>query len=294
MPTFQTESVSLHYEQFGARADPPLLLIHGLSCQAIHWPRPLLRRLTDAGFRVVTFDHRDAGLSSKLDHMDVGSMESVLADPARRAPAYTLVDLARDATALLDYLGQSGAHLVGFSMGGMVAQQLALDAPERAFSLTSIASSTGDPDLPGAAREAMDAFLSTPPAGREAAIAHLAHGWQVLGGEHYDSSRVGLARLAEAAYDRGYSAAGAARQLLAVLRAPPRGEALRALDVPALVVHGGADPLVPAAAGERTAACIGNARLTLFERMGHDLPDPLLNDIADDIIRHLHSVPVRR
>lgn len=294
MPTFETESVTLYYEQFGARADPPVLFIHGLTCQAIHWPRPLVSRVADAGFRVVTFDNRDAGLSSKLDHMEVGSIESVLAAPQQHHPAYGLTDMARDATALLDYLGQSGAHLVGFSLGAMIAQRLALDAPERVFSLTSIASSTGDADLPGGERAAVEAFVATPPPAREEAIARLARGWRVIGGEYYDSTEVGLARLAAAAYDRGYSAAGTARQLLALLCAAPRGEDLRALDVPALVIHGAADPLVPLSAGERTAASIANARLRVFEHLGHDLPDPLLDAIADDLIRHLNAVPVRR
>lgn len=293
MPSFRTETVTLHYEQLGARADPPVMLIHGLTCQLVHWPRPLVERIADAGYRVVMFDNRDAGLSSKLDHLDVGTIESVLADPRAVPPAYRLADLARDAAALLDYLGQSGAHLVGFSLGGMIAQRLALDFPERAFSLTCIASSTSDPDLPGADRAAFDAFVSTPPAAREAAIAHLINGWRAIGGPHYDSRRLGLARLAEAAYDRGYSASGAARQLLAILTAAPRGEALEALEVPTLVLHGGADPLVPPAAGERIADRL-KGRLVLFERLGHDLPDPLLDDMAEEIVRHLDSVQAQR
>jgi pimeloyl-ACP methyl ester carboxylesterase len=294
MPTFSTETVTLHYDQHGARANPLVMLIHGLTCQTIHWPAALIDRITEAGYRVVAFDNRDAGLSAKLDHLDVGSIESVMSHPRAIQAPYGLPDLARDAAALLDYLGQSGAHLVGFSMGGMIAQQLALDRPERVFSLTSIASSTSDPDLPGANRRAFDAFISTPPAPREAAIAHLANGWRVIGGDYYDSRRVGLARLAEAAYDRGYSATGAARQLLAILHAEPRGQALETLDVPGLVIHGGVDPLVPPAAGERTAARLRNARLAVFEHMGHDLPDPLLDDIGDEIVRHLDSVPVQR
>jgi pimeloyl-ACP methyl ester carboxylesterase len=292
MPEFKTEGVTLHYEQHGARANPTVLLIHGLTCQIIHWPRSLIERLTAAGYRVVTFDNRDVGLSTKLDHLDVGSIETVMQDPAAVPAPYGLADMARDAIALLDYLGQSGAHLVGLSMGGMIAQRAAVDFPGRVFSLTSIMSSTSDRDLPGGSRPAFDAFVAT--AKRSAAIAHIANGWRVLGGPHYDSTRVGLARQSEAAYDRGYSARGAARQVLAILQAAPRGDDLKALDVPALVIHGAADPLVPLAAGQRTAERLKNARLAVFEKMGHDLPDPLLADIADEIVRHLDSVPVRR
>jgi pimeloyl-ACP methyl ester carboxylesterase len=294
MPTFRAESLTLHYEQYGARANPLVLLVHGYTCQTIHWPRALIERIADAGYRVVAFDNRDAGLSIKLDHLDVGTIEGVLADWRSIEPPYRIADLGRDVIALMDHLGQSGAHLIGFSMGGIVAQQLALDQPERVFSITSIGSTTSDPDLPRADRDAFRAFVSTPPASREAAIAHLVNGWRALGGPHYDSRRVGLARFAEAAWDRGYSASGAARQLLALLHADPRGERLRTLDVPALIIHGGVDPMVPLACGERTAACLKNSRLTVFEQMGHDLPDPLLDRIADEIVSHLDSVPTER
>lgn len=294
MPTFRTDSVSLSYEQYGARANPTVMLVHGLTCQSIHWPRALIDRLTEAGYRVVVFDNRDAGRSTHLDGFPVGSIETVMQEGRDLTPPYDLSNLAADVVALMNHLGQSGAHLVGFSMGGMIAQRLALDFPHRAFSLTSIASSTSDPDLPGGQRAAFDAFISTPPPGREAAIAHLANGWRVLGGSRYDSTRVGLGRLAEQAYDGGYTASGAARQLLAILHAEPRGEALRTLEIPALVIHGGEDPLVPLAAGERTAECLPQSRLTVYEDLGHDLPDPLLADIGDAIAAHLDSVPARR
>lgn len=294
MPTFHSAGIDLYYEQHGARANPAVLLIHGLTCQLIHWPEPLIHSLTDAGFRVVTLDNRDAGLSARIDDHDVGSIETIMQDPRSVDAPYGLAELAGDCLALLDHLGQSGAHLVGFSMGGMVAQRLALDAPERVFSVTCIASSTSDPDLPGGDRAAFDAFVSTPPPDRDAAIAHLSNGWRVLGGSHYDSARVGLGRLTQAAYDRGYSAAGAARQLLAILHAAPRGDALRSLAMPALVIHGDADPLVPLAAGERTAERIPGARLAVFEHLGHDLPEPLLDALAEEIIAHLRRVPVTR
>jgi pimeloyl-ACP methyl ester carboxylesterase len=294
MPEFKTDGLTLYYEQHGARADPAVLLIHGLTCQVIHWPRPLIDRLADAGYRVITFDNRDAGRSTKLDHLVVGDPETVLKNPGATPAPYGLQDMARDAIALLDHLGQSGAHLIGLSMGGMIAQRAALDFPERVFSLTSIMSSTSDRDLPGGSRSVFEAFISTPPARRPAAIAHLTNGWRALGGPHFDSTRVGLARLAEAALDRGHSAAGTARQLLAILQAEPRGEALQRVQVPALVIHGGADPLVPPAAGARTAERLQRSRLVVFAKLGHDLPDPLLGDIAEEIVRHLDSAPALR
>ena len=295
MPTITTsDGVDIHYQQFGARANPTVLLIHGLTCQIVHWPQPLIDRLTKAGYRVVVFDNRDAGLSSKLEHLETGTVEQIMSGGRAMTAPYNLGDMARDAVAVLDYLGQSGAHLVGLSMGGMIAQRMAIDYPQRVFSLTSIMSSTSDPDLPGADRATFDAFVSTPPADRTGAIAHLTAGWRALGGPHFDSAAVGLARQSATAYDRGYSPSGTARQLLAILTAAPRGDALKALDLPALVLHGTADPLVPLAAGERTAECLKNAHLQVFEDMGHDLPDPLLSDIAEAIVRHLDRAPVQR
>lgn len=294
MPCLQTDSVRLCYRQHGARANPMVLLVHGWNCQLVHWPETLVRALTDAGYRVVTFDNRDSGRSTHLDHADVGTLEHAMAEGRRIAAPYQIADLARDAIGVLDHLGQSGAHVVGFSLGGMVAQHMAITWPERVFSLTSIASSTSDRDLPGGQRAAFAAFASTPPAGRTAAIAHLAHGWQVAGGPHYDSTRVGLGRFAEAAYDRAHDPNGAARQLLTILQATPRGDALRALAVPGLVLHGAADPLVPPAAGERTAECLRHARLVVYDKLGHDLPEPLIGAMARDIVDHLNSAPARR
>ena len=194
--------------------------------------------------------------------------------------------MVADAIGLLDHLGQAGAHVVGLSMGGMIAQQMAITAPRRVFSLTSIMSNTGNPDVPAGDPEAMGAFISMPGEGRDAAIEHNRNGWTVIGGTTYDSREVGLARMAEAAYDRGFSRDGFKRQLLAIRTAPDRTEALGKLDVPTLVIHGSADPLVPLAAGQATADAIPGARLEVLEGMGHDLPDPLLDRIADAIIEH--------
>lgn len=244
-------------------------------------------------------DNRDMGLSSKLDAPSL-DLAAILDDPTQCQPAYSLQSMAADAIGLLNHLGQAGAHVVGLSMGGMIAQQMAIDYPDRIYSLTSIMSSTSNPDLPPGSADAMAAFISLPDtlgepgADREAAIKHHRNGWSVIGGKHYDSTKVGLARLAEAAYDRGYSEDGFKRQLLAIRSAADRTTDLGALKIPTLVIHGAADPLVPLAAGEATANAIPNAQLAVIEQMGHDLSDPLLDDIADLIIEHVGKINVQR
>ncbi|MCZ6619922.1 MAG: alpha/beta hydrolase [Gammaproteobacteria bacterium] len=294
MPSFDANGTEIYYEQTGSRAEGPLLLIHGLSCQLIHWPGPLITRLTASGLRVITMDNRDVGLSEKLGTSPTPNIEEVLANPLDHAPPYSLADMASDAVALLNHLGQAGAHIVGLSMGGAIAQHLAIEHPLRVYSLTSIMSTTGNPDLPPGEEEAYAAFISTPPPDRARAIAHNSHAWRIIGGPHYDSAQCGLARVSEPAYHRGFCPSGVARQLLALLTAPPRHTLLAGVSVPSLVIHGSADPLVPLAAGEETAACLANAKLQVIEKMGHDLPDPLLEDIADRIIAHVRSVSITR
>ena len=293
MPSFVHAGLRLHYEQWGARADPPVLLIHGLSCQIIHWPASLIDRLAAAGHRVIALDNRDIGLSSTVD-APAPSAAAIAADPSAHPPAYSLSDMAADAVALLDHLGQAGAHLVGLSMGGMIAQTLAIEHPQRCFSLTSIMSSTGNPDLPPPAPAALTAFIADRPSDRAPAIAQYQQGWRVLAGPHYDSLSEGLARFSEQAVDRGFTAAGFARQLLAIRHAPDRRKALARVLAPALVIHGGADPLVPLAAGEDTAKALPGAKLRVFDKMGHDLPESLLPDIAQAIIEHISQSSVRR
>ena len=217
-----------------------------------------------------------------------------LADLSIHPPAYTLSDMAGDAVALLDHLGQAGAHVVGLSMGGMIAQTLAIEHPQRCFSLTSIMSSTGNPDLPPPRPEAFAAFIADRPEDRGQAIAQYQQGWRILAGPHYDSLAEGLARFSEQAVDRGFDNAGFARQLLAIRHAPDRRKALAQVQAPALVIHGAADPLVPPAAGEDTAKALPNAKLKVFDKMGHDLPEPLVPEIAQAVIDHVKQSATRR
>ncbi len=294
MPSFSSGQLDIYYEQWGARVNPPLLLIHGLSCQLIHWPQAFINELTDAGFRVIAADNRDIGLSSTLDDHPVASNEAILADRGAHQPVYTLDDMAEDWVGLLDHLGQAGAHIVGLSMGGMIAQILAIRHPERCFSLTSIMSTTGNPDLPIGDPKALTTFFATLPNEREAAIAQNQNAWTAAGGPHYDSMTCGFARFAAAAIDRGFSRAGCARQLLAVLHQSDRRAQLASLAVPTLAIHGTADPTMPLAAGEDTANACANGRLVKIDNMGHDLPEPLLSEVARAIIEHAKTAPVTR
>ncbi|MDE0270940.1 MAG: alpha/beta hydrolase [Gammaproteobacteria bacterium] len=296
MPRFRHADLDIHYEQWGARANPPLLLLHGLSCQIIHWPQGLIDHLTEAGYRVIAMDNRDMGLSSRVSAPapKVADILAAMDDLSRYPPSYTLSDMAADAVALLNHLGQAGAHIIGLSMGGMIAQTLAIGHPERTFSLTSIMSTTGNPNLPPGEPEALAAFIIDRPEDRDEAIAQYQRGWDTVAGPHFNSLTEGLARFSEQAVDRGFSGEGFARQLLAILHQPDRRRALAKVTAPGLVIHGGADPLVPLAAGEDTAKALSNGQLKVFDKMGHDLPEPLLAEIAAAIIDHINAAPSTR
>lgn len=293
MPSFRSGSLKLHYEQWGARADPPVLLLHGLSCQIIHWPPAFIDGLADAGYRVIAMDNRDIGLSDRVS-APVAEVAEIAVNPSAHPCIYSLRDMAEDALALLDHLGQAGAHLAGLSMGGMIAQTLAIEHSQRCFSLISMMSNTGNPNLPPIDADVRARFLMPPPADRDAAIAQMQEGWRTVGGPHYDSLACGLARMSAQAIDRGFSREGFARQLLAILHQPDRRAALARLNLPGLVIHGRADPLVPLAAGEDTAQALANGRLAVIDKMGHDLPEPLLPEILGHIVEHLRAAPAIR
>lgn len=272
MPRAASNGIELEYETFGDPDDPPLLLVHGLGAQLVSWDDEFVEGLVDRGFFVIRFDNRDIGLSTKID-ADVDLMEAItaaLGGQPVKAP-YLLSDMAADAFGLLDALGIEQAHLVGVSMGGMIVQQMAIEHPERVRSLTSIMSTTGDPDVGTPDPEVLPVLLEPTPAERDAYIEHQTEGSRVIGSpEYFDEERT-RARHA-AAFDRCYHPAGVNNQLLAVLASPPRSTALRGLDVPALVIHGDADPLVNPSGGERTAECLRGSELLLLDGMGHDIP----------------------
>ena len=293
MPSFRSGNLNIYYEQWGSRADPPLVLIHGLSCQIIHWPQPFIDALTEAGLRVIAPDNRDIGLSDRVDE-PAPDLLDVLNDPAAHPCPYTLSDMAGDVVGLLNHLGQAGAHIVGLSMGGMIAQTMAIEHPERCFTLTSIMSSSGNPDLPPGDDEVQTKFVAPLPPERDAAVAQYQQAWQAAAGPHFDSMQVGLARVSAQAIERGFPRDGFVRQLLAILHQEDRRSALAKLEVPGLVIHGNADPLVPLAAGEDTAKALANGNIAVLDKLGHDLPEPMLPEIAGHIVEHVRTVHATR
>jgi pimeloyl-ACP methyl ester carboxylesterase len=259
----------------------------GVGCQLIMWPEDLCQGLADKGFFVIRYDNRDIGLTTKMD--DAGAPDIMAALTAQlsgepvKAP-YSLDDMADDAAALLKTLGIDRAHIVGASMGGMIAQLVAIRHPEVTKSLTSIMSTTGNPDLPAAKDEAMGALL-TPPAdtSREGLIAQGVTMWKVIGSPKYPATEEELTTLAARNVDRSICPEGFGRQVLAILSAPARNEALAKLSVPAMVLHGADDPLVPVEGGKDTAAAIPGARLEIIDGMAHDFTQALVPVYLDKI-----------
>lgn len=304
MPKFNAKSGEIYFEHRGARADPRVVFIHGLGCQLVQWPESLVDGVVAAGFCAVTFDNRDAGLShgpspsvsaaasrAEMVQALVAAQEA----PGTLSPAYTLSDMAQDVIDLLNHLGQSGAHVVGLSMGGMIGQRLAIDHAERIYSLTSIMSSTGNPELPQPTPDALGALLGPAlAADAEAAVRANVGMWTGIAGNHYDSERLGIARFAERAVRRAFRPDGMIRQLTAILADGDRRAALAGVAVPTLVLHGGADPLVPPAAGRDTADAVPDARYVEIDKMGHDLPQPTIAQVVDSIVEHIRAVEVSR
>ena len=297
MARFRAKSGQIYFEHSGSRSDPRVLFIQGLGCQVVHWPETLIEGVVAASLCAVTFDNRDAGLSHGSD-APPPSLPTLLAaqeDPQGLSPAYSLSDMAQDAVDLLDHLGQGGAHVIGVSMGGMIGQRMAIEHPDRVYSLTSIMSSTGNPGLPPPAEEAVAGLLATSVAGdAEAAVPLSVQAWQVFAGPHFDSEKVGGARFARLAIERAYRPDGTLRQLAAILADGDRCADLQRLTVPTLVIHGNADPLVPVEAGRETAAVIPGAAYLEVDKLGHDLSEPALGDIVAAITAHIHDVEVTR
>ena len=297
MPQLTSPNGEIYFEQHGSRAATPVLLIHGVGCQLIHWPESFIQALVDADFRVICFDNRDCGLSFDVDAEppDIQTLIQAREDPTLLTPPYTLSDMAMDAIHLLNHVGQSGAHIIGVSMGGMIAQRLISEHPHRAFSLTSIISTTGNPEAGLPKPEAVTAMASNFfEADRETAIQRTRDVGDILGGKKYRSSEIGMARVAEEAYDRAFRPKSTLRQFTAILSDGDRRESLKSCTIPVLAVHGDDDPLVNHSGSIDLIESVPHGELMLVENMGHDLPEPLLPDITDRIIKHVRNVRAAR
>lgn len=271
--------IELAYDEIGDRDGVPVILVMGLATQLIHWDLGFCGILADHGYRVIRFDNRDVGRSTKIKAPVPGTAPMLL---GYGDPAYRLTDMAADTAGLLDHLEIDRAHVVGASMGGMIAQTLAIEHPERVLSLTSIMSTTGNRRYGLPRWRAFGALISRPGRTREEFIERAVKIFRVIGSPSYPMDEPRFRDLVAVAYDRGHNPAGVARQLHAITTSGDRTGRLRSLDVPALVIHGSADPLVRPAAGRATAKAIPGARLKVFEGMGHDLPAALHQDIADE------------
>ena len=291
MPIAAVNGIEICYQEDGLHGNPAVLLLHGLGCQLVQWPGSLVAGLVAAGFNVVRMDNRDVGLSGKMDALGIVDMVALAMAMQRGqppAPPYSLRQMADDAVALLDHLGKSHAHIVGVSMGGMIAQNIAIHHRHRVSSLTSIMSSSGAPNLPPPDPAAIASITAQPVSWeRDAVIAQVRAGWDLIGGPHFKSSEVGMGRMTEEAFDRGRYPAGIMRQMAAIVADAGRADALTRISTPTLVIHGDADRLVPLACGEDTARRIPGARIEVMPGMGHDLPEPLLPGILQGMVRHL-------
>ena len=262
----------------------------GLGTQMIGWHEDFCEQLAGEGFHVVRFDNRDVGRSTHFRKVPPPGMFELVSRRIKR-PAYTLDDMADDAVGVLDHLEIPAAHVVGASMGGMIAQTVAVRAPDRVLTLTSIMSTTGG-RLVGQPRPRVYGVLLKPaPAEREAYIEHGAHVFDVIGSAAYPRDEDELRERFAMAYDRGRDPAGGARQLGAIIAAGNRTRTLQTIGVPTLVLHGEADPLIPKSGGKATAAAIPGAQLELIPRMGHDLPRELWPRIIRSIARNAGRAP---
>ena len=283
VPIIAVNDIEICYEDFGPEGAPTALLIMGMGAQMTVWPTGFVSALLERGFRVIRFDNRDSGLSTKSvgDPPDVGAITAAAVAGEPVDAPYTLSTMAADAVGILDHFGIDQAHIVGQSFGGMIAQVVALEHRDRVLSLTSIFSMTGDPEVYQPDPEALATMFAPEPESREEAIAQSVAGSRVTHGSLFDEAEV--TAVAIESYERGRHPLGSAFQTAAMAATGDRTERLRSLDVPTLVVHGREDPLVPLACGEHTAATIPGADLVVFSRMGHDIPKLHWPALADAI-----------
>ncbi|GAB4222659.1 MAG: alpha/beta hydrolase [Gammaproteobacteria bacterium] len=295
MPTLNSNNTSIYYETVGQPHNPCIIFIMGIGGQLIHWPDALIQGIAARGFFVVTFDNRDVGLSGYYDHLPTPTINQALA--AQQAGEtidlpYTLIDMADDVVTLMDGLAISTAHIVGISMGGFIAQYLALNHATRLLSVTLMATSSGDPGLPSPSDQVLDYFFkskkdsvaSTVGVLHEAIQRHVEQ-YQLYSYPDMDDLAAVIA-LQTKAYWRAYHPQGQQRQLLAVMFAKPRGKLLKAVNLPVLIIHGDHDPVVPVEHAYQLAACLPHAQLKIIEQMGHIVTQRTCPTVIDLIAAH--------
>lgn len=281
--------IQIEYETFGESGSPALLLIAGNGAQLLFWDTEFCEQLAACGLFIIRFDNRDAGLSTKFS--DAGASDILVAIKAAMAgeqvdAPYLLSDMADDCIGLLDVLNIEKAHICGASMGGMIAQVVAYRHPERVMTLTSIMSTTGNPQLPQGRPEAIAAVVATPPEERNAYIAHTLEVWRKIWSPGFPFEEERAKTFLENSYDRAFYPEGMVRQNMALLASGDRTPFLSSITVPTLVIHGADDPLIPVESGRETARVIPNAKLLVIPGMGHDLPKGTWETIVAAICEH--------
>ncbi|HEX7726276.1 MAG TPA: alpha/beta hydrolase [Rhizomicrobium sp.] len=293
----RANGIEIEYDERGPKEGTPLLMIQGFGSQMTSWPIEFFNMLADAGMRVIRFDNRDVGLTQKWTGIfpKVQEIQQALKSGRKPDVPYTLADMASDAAGLLDVLGIESAHIAGASMGGMIAQLVALDHPEKTRSLISIFSTTSDPSLPRSTPEAQAALMARPESNeRDAVIAHSLKGRRAYASTKWPFDEKRLAELIGRSYDRSFYPEGTLRQWAAIMASPPRTERLKALKVPALVLHGSSDTLIPPAAGRHTAQTIAGSEHHEIEGWGHDLPLEVIPILHDFIVPFIQRVEAGR
>jgi pimeloyl-ACP methyl ester carboxylesterase len=281
MPRAPANGITIEYETIGNPESPPVLLITGFSCQLTEWNPLFLRALAESGFYVIYFDNRDVGLSTWFDS---GQEDGTGAAGEQSAPsAYSMSDMAADTAGLLDFLGLGSAHVVGYSMGGMIAQTLAIEHPERIRTLTSISSSTGNSAVGQPQPEALAVLLAPAASSRAEAVEGSLAVWRIIGSPGFPLDEEALKAHAAADYDRAFHPSGSERQLNAIVSQPDRTDALAGVKVPTLVIHGESDVLVDPSGGIATAATIPGARLKLVPGLGHDIHPELFSELVSEL-----------
>jgi pimeloyl-ACP methyl ester carboxylesterase len=291
--SLKVNGLDISYQKHGDPTHPTLLLIHGLSTPLTGWPRGMVDSFVAGNFQVLLLDNRDVGRSQLLDHLPIPNMGWVITKLKLGLPInqpYQLEDMMQDTIALLDALNLEEVHLVGASMGGMIAQLMAIHHPKRVMTLTSIMSTTGYKKLPSVDKHISDT-LRQKPASKDYKdrMAYHVKKWQVIGSPDYPTSEADLHEYVDSMLQRGITAKGTIRQMLAIMAAGNREKALCKLTIPSLVIHGDRDGLVNIAGGKATANAIPNAKLKIYPGMGHDFPAELIPSIVSDIIDHVNA-----